>query len=60
MLGLPHTLRKYDSILAVVDIFYKMAHFIPCSKTFDASKATKLFFDEIVKLYGLPKTIVSR
>ena len=60
MLGLPHTLRNYDSILAVVDIFYKMAHFVPCSKTFDASKATKLFFDEIVKLYGLPKTIVSK
>ena len=59
MLGLSRTFRKHDSILVVVDRFSKMAHFLPYSKTSDAFKIAKLYFDEIVKFYGLPKTIVS-
>ena len=58
VLRLPHTFRKHDLILVVVDHFSKMAYFLPCSKTFDASKIAKLYFDEIVKIYGLPKTVV--
>ena len=59
VLGLPHTFRKHDSILVFVDRFSKMAHFLPCCKTSNAFKVAKLYFDEIFKLYGLPKTIVS-
>jgi len=59
ILGLPCTQRNKDSILAVVDRFSKMAHFIACHKTNDASYAADLYFKEIVRLHSIPLTIVS-
>ncbi|GKV30808.1 hypothetical protein SLEP1_g39583 [Rubroshorea leprosula] len=39
--------------------FSKIAHFIPCHKTDNATNIADLFFKDVVRLHGIPRTIVS-
>jgi hypothetical protein len=58
VLGLPRTKTGRNNIFVVVDHFSKMAHFIPCHRSDNASHVADLFFTKIVRLHAVPNTIV--
>ena len=56
--GLPKS-DGYTVILVVVDRFTKYAHFIPLKHPYTALTVARVLFDTVVKLHGLPKSMVS-
>ena len=59
VVGLPKTISKYDSIWVIVDRLTKSAHFIPVKVTYNAEKLAKLYILEVVRLHGVPLSIIS-
>ncbi|KAK8510296.1 hypothetical protein V6N12_073367 [Hibiscus sabdariffa] len=57
--GLPLTPSKKNSVWVIVDRFTKCAHFLPVHTTDTADKLAELYIREIVRLHGVPKSIVS-
>jgi hypothetical protein len=59
VMGLPLTARKKDSICVIVDRLTKTAHFIVVHTTYLVQQYVELYMDQIVRLHGIPKTIIS-
>ncbi|KAA0045842.1 pol protein [Cucumis melo var. makuwa] len=59
IMGLPKTLKGYTVIWVVVDKLTKSAHFVPGKSTYTATKWGQLYMTEIVRLHGVPVSIVS-
>lgn len=56
-IGLPSS-KGYVAILVVVDRFTKCAHFCALEPSFTASSVAEMFIQNVIKLYGFPRSIV--
>ncbi|WJX19257.1 hypothetical protein P8452_08970 [Trifolium repens] len=57
--GLPRTRRGSDSIWVIVDRLTKSAHFIPLKTGTLVPKLAEIYVNQIVRLHGIPSSIVS-
>jgi transposase InsO family protein len=51
--------KGYDAILRMVDRFTKMAHFLPCVKTFTSQDIANMLMREVFKQHVLLDDIIS-
>ena len=56
---LPKTKKGNDAIVVFVDKLTKMVHFAACKTSIDAPQLAQLMFDTVVRLHGMPRSIVS-
>lgn len=51
--------QGYDAILVVVDRLSKYAYFLPPKHPYSARTVAEVFIREIVRLHGVPQSIVT-
>ena len=59
VVGLPCTPRGHDAIWVIVDRLTKSAHFLAIKKSFKLEKLATLYINEIVRMHGVPVSIIS-
>ncbi|XP_059288659.1 uncharacterized protein LOC132042042 [Lycium ferocissimum] len=59
VVGLPRTKSRFDSIWVIVDRLTKSAYFFPVKTIYTAVSYAKLYLKEIVRLHGIPTSIIS-
>ena len=57
--GLPLTPKKKYVVWVVIDKLTKSAHFIPVRMDYSFHKLAELYVSEIVRLHGVPLSIIS-
>ncbi|XP_073151841.1 uncharacterized protein [Henckelia pumila] len=59
VVGLPRSVRGCTAIWVIVDRLTKSAHFLPVRTTYSLTQYAELYIKEIVRLHGIPVSIVS-
>ena len=59
VIGLPRTLGGNNAIQVIVDRLTKSAHFLPMKFKFSMDHLASLYIKEIVRMHGVPVSIVS-
>lgn len=59
VVGLPRTPKRHDAIWIIIDRLMKRAHFLPIGEIYSLERLAKIYIKEIVRLHGVPSSIVS-
>ena len=58
-MGLPRTPKGFDPVWVIMERLTKSAYFIPINIRYSLERLTSLYVSEIVRLHGVPSSIVS-
>ena len=59
VVGLPRTQQGHDAVWVIVDRLTKSAHFLPVKVSHSLDKLAEIYIREVVRLHGVPFSIVS-